>query len=121
MHKRKFVTILSCQHDSRLSVREFCRNESYPVSTFYYWKHKFGLSESDDKHDAAVNGRDVLAPISVLEQGRDMPHSGVDKVGSNEIEFVFPEDIRIYFRGCGQSQSVLELITPIYHRHVLPQ
>lgn len=44
MSKEEFLEILSRQRRSGLTIKDFCVNEAYTESSFYYWKGKFGLS-----------------------------------------------------------------------------
>ena len=44
MSKEEFLEILSRQQRSGLTIKDFCVNEAYTESSFYYWKGKFGLS-----------------------------------------------------------------------------
>ena len=44
MSKEEFIEILSRQQRSGLTIKDFCINEAYTESSFYYWKGKFGLS-----------------------------------------------------------------------------
>ena len=44
MIKEEFLEILSRQQRSGLTIKDFCGNEAYTESSFYYWKGKFGLS-----------------------------------------------------------------------------
>ena len=44
MSKEEFLEILSRQQQSGLTIKDFCVNEAYTESSFYYWKSKFGLS-----------------------------------------------------------------------------
>jgi putative transposase len=38
--KEEFKAILDRQQQSGLSIRDFCSNEAYTVSSFHYWKSK---------------------------------------------------------------------------------
>lgn len=42
MSKEEFLEILSRQQRSGLTIKDFCVNEAYTESSFYYWKGKFG-------------------------------------------------------------------------------
>ncbi len=41
MSKEEFIEILSRQQRSGLTIKDFCINEAYTESSFYYWKGKF--------------------------------------------------------------------------------
>ncbi len=38
------MVILERRQSRGLSIKDFCANESYTVSSFHYWKSKFGLT-----------------------------------------------------------------------------
>jgi putative transposase len=44
--KEEFKAILDRQQQSGLSIRDFCSNEAYTVSSFHYWKSKFGFARA---------------------------------------------------------------------------
>ncbi|MCE5225896.1 MAG: hypothetical protein LLG05_08535 [Porphyromonadaceae bacterium] len=62
--KEEFLAILERQQKSGLSIKDFCANESYTVSSFHYWKSKFGLSRPYNNNTLEVP-TDTLAPISI--------------------------------------------------------
>jgi putative transposase len=62
--KEEFLAILERQQKSGLSIKDFCTNESYTVSSFHYWKSKFGLSQSYNNNTPKAP-TDTLAPISI--------------------------------------------------------
>lgn len=70
--KEEFTKILDRQQKSGLSIKDFCENESYTRSSFYYWKSKYGLSRSYNNHsgDSAFV---ELAPISVTPPAKRTP------------------------------------------------
>lgn len=45
MSKEDFLEILSRQQRSGLMIKDFCINETYTESNFYYWKEKFDLPQ----------------------------------------------------------------------------
>ena len=51
MTKEEFKFILDRQQSSGLSVRDFCENEAYTLSSFNYWKSKFGFVRNYQKVD----------------------------------------------------------------------
>ena len=58
----EFMVILERQQLSGLRVKDFCENQSYTDSSFYYWESKFGLTRTYNNH-AHENAVDKLAPI----------------------------------------------------------
>jgi len=65
--KEEFMVILERQQSSGLSIKDFCANESYTVSSFYYWKSKFGLTRlyNNHTHETSVEKQ---APINLTCQ-----------------------------------------------------
>ncbi len=57
------MVILERQQSSGLSIKDFCSNESYVVSSFHYRKSKFGLTRPYNNH-AGETAVDKLTPIS---------------------------------------------------------
>ena len=64
MSKEEFIEILSRQQRSGLTIKDFCINEAYTESSFYYWKGKFGLSRRYhmDRHSSSL---EEFAPVSL--------------------------------------------------------
>jgi putative transposase len=48
--KEEFMVILERRQSSGLSIKDFCSNESYVVSSFHYRKSKFGLTSPYNTH-----------------------------------------------------------------------
>ena len=61
--KEEFMKILESQQSRGLSINDFCGNESYTVSSFHYWKSKFGLTRPYNNHSRET-AIEKLAPIS---------------------------------------------------------
>jgi hypothetical protein len=90
--KEEFLAILERQQKSGLSIKDFCANESYTVSSFHYWKTKFGLTRPYNNH-APDAPTDMLAPINLnlpikaLYPRRPHHHAAVrERSGSNYRE-----------------------------------
>ena len=69
MSKEEFIEILSRQQRSGLTIKDFCINEAYTESSFYYWKVKFGLSMRYhmDRHSSSLEEFAPLAsPLHLL-------------------------------------------------------
>ena len=111
MSKEKYLEVLHRLEGSGLSVVDFCRNEGYVVSTFYYWKQKYGLSVSRVTTPVSPSGIS-LAPVSLSV--RDNREASTEE----EIQIELPEGVKIYFRGRSSFQPALELITQIFKSHV---
>ena len=111
MNKEKFLSAMNRLVTSGLSVVDFCRNEGYVVSTFYYWKQKYGLSVS--RGTTSVSASEMsLAPVSLAERD-NQEESTVE-----EIQIELPTGVKIYFRGSNKFHPALELITQICNSHV---
>ena len=84
--------------DSGLNVRDFCANQCFAPSTFYYWKKKLEDTpqyQPDcfvplvfDSNQSAANRQTVPAPIT----------SAVASDNHTPIEFVFPNGTKMLFR-----------------------
>lgn len=85
--------------ESGLNVKDFCANQGFVPSTFYYWKKKLGETTQPqperfvplvfDTNQSATERRTVQTP---------MKSSGVS--GNNApIEFVFPNGTKMVIRG----------------------
>ena len=72
--KEEFTKILERQQKSGLSIKDFCENESYTRSSFYYWKSKYGLGRSYNNHSGNSAFME-LAPISVNPPAKRTPPS----------------------------------------------
>lgn len=62
MSKEEFLEILSRQQRSGLTIKDFCVNEAYTESSFYYWKGKFGLSRP---YHAGRSSSEEFAPVNL--------------------------------------------------------
>jgi len=111
MNKEKFLSAMNRFLTSGLSVVDFCRNEGYVVSTFYYWKQKYGFSVS--RGSTPVPTSEIsLAPVRLAVRD-NRAESTVE-----EIQVELPQGVKIYFRGSNSFQPALELITQICNSHV---
>jgi hypothetical protein len=119
MNKERIKSVLERQRISGISISDFCRNEGYPISFFYYWRRKFGLSEPG-KVQVSADPAFCLAPVSIAPKGKNLSIGNGSTDVFDRIELELPGGVRIYFQGHGHSQSALEFITQIYRSHVLP-
>ncbi|MDD4436747.1 MAG: IS66 family insertion sequence element accessory protein TnpB [Tissierellia bacterium] len=98
--KEEFLVILERQQKSGLSIKDFCANESYTVSSFHYWKTKFGLTlhYNNNALDAPT---DTLAPISENLPVKALVASSVSSSRNTqgEIRIKLPGDIQVSFIG----------------------
>lgn len=86
---------------SRLSVRDFCANQGFAPSTFYYWKKQLGATRQAEP--------DCFVPL-LLDAGpteTEGQHSYVPATSSGNktggvsnapIEFVFPNGTKMVIR-----------------------
>ncbi len=118
MSKDDFLAILGRQQQSGLTIKDFCENECYSVSCFHYWKSKYGLNRpygSGSPSSAAA-----FAPVSLRSSSfslsKGLPGDSPLE-GAITIEF----GMKIHFRGSSESDTALQVITQLCHRHVLPE
>ena len=118
--KEEFIMILERQQQSGLSIKDFCQNESYTRSSFYYWKSKHGLTRPYNNHVQDTSpGR--LAPINInlpVKNPVASPPAGRD--GRGEITIKFPSGVQVSFKGSAQSGIATGLLDQILSCHVLP-
>ncbi|MCS2448067.1 IS66 family insertion sequence element accessory protein TnpB [Bacteroides thetaiotaomicron] len=114
MSKEEFLEILSRQQRSGLTIKDFCINEAYTESSFYYWKGKFGLSRP---YHAARSSSEEFAPVKLSS------NPAYDRVamGPGEIRIEFPGGIIARFSGMAESHAAMRLLTQICGHHVLPE
>ena len=120
--KEEFLAILERQQKSGLSIKDFCANESYRVSSFHYWKSKFGLCRPYNNNEQEKPAG-TLAPIS-LNLPVKIPVTVPDSSPRNsqgEIRIKLPGGIQVSFIGSAQSEIAINLLNQICLRHVLPE
>ena len=120
--KEEFLEILERQQKSGLSIKDFCANESYTVSSFHYWKSKFGLSRSYNNNTSEAP-TSTLAPISInLPVKAPATVSGTSPRNSQgEIRIKLSGGIQVSFIGSAQTEIAINLLNQICSRHVLPE
>jgi putative transposase len=113
---------LERQQKSGLSIKDFCANESYTVSSFHYWKSKFRLTRPYNNNSPEV-ATDKLTPISLnlpANAPATVPVSST-RNSQGEIRIKFPGGIQVSFIGSAQSEIAMNLLNQICSRHVLPE
>jgi hypothetical protein len=110
MNKETFMTILGRQYRSGLSIKDFCQNEGYCLSSFYYWKSKFGLTGAAGRRNSSVKELpEGFAPVRLSRGMRPIsPSVNGDEIISDEIMISFPGGIKIHFRGNASSESAVK-------------
>lgn len=118
--KEEFIMILERQRKSGLSIKDFCENESYTRSSFYYWKSKYGLTRPYDNHIRDTSpGR--LAPINInLPVKEPVASAPTGRDGRGEITIKLPSGVQVSFKGRAQSEIAISLLDQILSGHVLP-
>ena len=115
------MLILKRQQESGLSVKDFCENQSYTASSFYYWKSKFGLTRPYNNHsrEAAV---EKLTPISFnLSENKPALKTVPSVDTKGEIKIKLPGGIQVSFIGSTQTEAAIKLLAQICSAHVLPK
>ncbi len=119
--KEEFILILERQQNSGLSIKDFCANESYTISSFHYWKSKFGLTRPYNNHsrESAV---EKLAPISFnLSENKSALKAALSINNKGEIRIKLPGGIQVSFIGTSQTEAAINLLSQICSSHVLPK
>ena len=115
------MVILERQQSSGLSIKDFCANESYTVSSFHYWKSKFGLTRPYNNH-SRVTAVEKLAPISFnLPEKKSAPETALSGSSKGEIRIKLPGGIQVSFIGTSQTEAAINLLAQICSSHVLPK
>lgn len=125
MSKEEFTILLERQRSSGLSIKDFCANEVYTESSFYYWKSKFGYSRSYRTHHADTS-IEQFAPVSFKSTADKVaysqPATNVHATEmSEEICIELPNGVNIKFKGEIRSGAALSLLTQICSSYVLPK
>ena len=120
MTKDSFVEILNRQRESGLSIKDFCKNEAYTESSFYYWKSKFGFARPYHHHSHEETGD--FSPIH-LSSPKSVANKPVTNEASNhpaaEISIELPNGVNLHFKGMSESQLALRFISQICSCDVL--
>jgi putative transposase len=118
--KEEFKAILDRQQQSGLSIRDFCSNEAYNVSSFHYWKSKFGFARpyrSQSREESAPVG---FAPVSLKSALPDSVSSSQPQdLTSGEISIKFPGGVEVSFSGQQQTEIALHILNQLYSAYVL--
>ena len=120
MSKEEFIEILSRQQRSGLTIKDFCINEAYTESSFYYWKGKLGLSRRYimDRHSSSI---EKFEPIILTSSPTTNTNKNSGAIQTGEIRIEFPGGIIAHFSGMAESQAAMQLLTQLCNRHVLPE
>lgn len=119
--KEEFSVILEQQQESGLSIKDFCSNESYPVSSFNYWKSKFGFTRTiDTPHRQSLP--DKLAPVNInLPVKNPVTSSALQDGNKGEIKIKFPGGVQVSFTGSAQGEIAFHILHQICSAHVLSE
>lgn len=113
--KEEFKAILDRQQQSGLSIRDFCSNEAYTLSSFHYWKSKFGFSRPYRSHSGVGLAPPVIAPVSLKPGYLGCVTSSQPRdVNSGEITIRFPGGVEVSFSGQRQTEIALQMLNQLY-------
>ena len=131
MTKTEYIEIYKRQKSGGLNINDFCANESYSKSSFYYWKRKFlnGAEISKLKIDTQTINKEQdatgISPIKIKKENAiasiTRPQTiakETDPVNS-EISIELPNGFKIKFKGENNTRSAVEIITKICNPNVL--
>lgn len=118
MQQEEFLRIVELRRLSGLTIKEFCQNEAYSVSSYHYWRRKFCSFPHHDQDE-----RNSLVPVSLTQGGnRDcIPEASSENLPPAEISIEFPSGCTIRLKGMSESELTLRLLTQICNAHVLPE
>lgn len=124
MSKEEFVVLLERWRSSGLSIKDFCANEAYRVSSFYYWKSKFGFSRSYRSVDKVIPA-EKFAPVSfkspTVSAAFSEPATRTSQSSPEEICIDLPTGVSVCFKGELHSEIALSLLSQICSNYVLPK
>jgi len=113
--KEEFKAILDRQQQSGLSIRDFCSNEAYTVSSFHYWKSKFGFARQYRTLSREASDPEGFAPVSLKSalpgSFASLPAQGVNQ---GEITIKFPGGVEVSFSGQRQTEIALQILNQLY-------
>lgn len=115
MSQEEFQSILERQHSSGLTIKDFCENESYTVSSFHYWKSKYGLTRPYHPQRPVDTG---FVPINLTP---GVQHSSMTTGPTNQIEIEYPNGIKIRLNHFSDLQSASLFLSQTLRTHVLPE
>jgi putative transposase len=113
--KEEFKAILDRQQQSGLSIRDFCSNEVYTVSSFHYWKSKFGFARPYRNQSRGESIPEGFAPVSLKSalSGTDVS-SPAQGMNQGAITIKFPGGVEVSFSGHQQTEIALRLLNQLY-------
>ena len=118
--KEEFKAILDRQQQSGLSIRDFCSNESYAISSFHYWKSKFGVARPYRSRSREEFAPPAMAPISLKSAlPGSVCSSQPEYVTPGEINIKFPGGVEVSFSGHRQTEIALQMLNQLYSAYVL--
>ena len=118
--KEEFRAILDRQQQSGLSIRDFCSNEAYTVSSFHYWKSKFGFARPYRSRSSEELVPGAIAPVSFKSAlVGSVSSSQPQDVNSGEISIRFPGGVEVSFSGQRQTEIALQMLNQLYSAYVL--
>lgn len=113
MTKEEFRHILERQQKSGLSIKDFCENETYPQSSFHYWKSKYGFVHPAEKPDNA--SLSSLSPIRIT------PGSIPLLSATNQIEVELLCGIKVRLNNITDLHLINTFLSQTLDRYVLPE
>lgn len=127
MTREDFFHILLRQHQSNLTVKDFCANEGYNRSQFYDWRSRFKISDEELKAGSVPTaGMNGFVPISIDNNVSSptfqskpalCPHRTGRVSGrcadNSEISLELPNGIKMKFKGTGGCKAALSLLTKL--------
>jgi len=130
MNKTEYIEIYKRQKSSGLNIDDFCANESYSKSSFYYWKRKFlndtEISEFKIK-TRTINKKQDAAGIALINIKKENAIAKITEPESiakapsqekSEISIELPNGFKIKFKGKNNAKSAVDILTKICSANV---
>ncbi len=97
--------------DSGLSVRDFCANQSFAVSTFYYWKKRLESKEIPTEFVPLMVGSQ--SGMSHVDNSQAASVNDITPAEDRNMEFTFPNGTKLEVKG-NVDLALLKTIVHLY-------
>jgi hypothetical protein len=95
MTKVQFEEVYKRFKDSDLTVRDFCNNEGFTESRFYYWQNKLNSANKSSGLIPLLIDKSASAPLANHAHGKVQPCRQRDNDFAVEVSFLNGATLRI--------------------------
>ena len=123
--RESFIKIARQQIESNLSIEDFCSNNGYKRSSFYYWRKKYHIRSTDTINHEPPFSR--FTPINIKnENNRNVEPSSIaqniscsSESTKSDISIEFPNGLKLQFNGTKGCDAAMGIISKLYNTDVL--